>query len=337
MINVNIFTMVDYDNFSYQLDEKHFPKSEYEFYDNSDADIVWDLVVVYEGINVPKRVRYKRGGLIFISGEPPMSRVYPKGFINQFDILITQHPHLSHPNNIQYHPCMNWHLGLDYGNNVKSIFTFDELAYMKPIEKTKNISMITSSQRMMPGHNRRMNFLEELKKEFGESIDLYGRGIKPINTKMEALKDYRFAICIENSNIPHYWTEKFADPILAYTVPIYWGCTNIADYFSPNSYIAIDLDNRKEAMDVIREILKRPEAIYQKHLPYLLEARKQIIEKYNFYIEIEKLFGTQMNSDNSIVETTIRPAKTFKAFPFLFYKLRLKRLLYRWYLTYIRK
>lgn len=337
MLKVNIFTMVDYDNFSYQLNKELFPESEYKFYYNSDADIVWDLVVVYEGTNIPRHIRYKKGGLIFISGEPPMSRVYPRAFINQFDTLITQHPHLKHPNNIQYQPCMNWHLGLDYGNGIKSIYTFEELANMPPIKKSKNISMITSAQRMMPGHNKRMNFLENLKQKIGNSIDLYGRGIRPIDIKMEALKEYRFAICIENSNIPHYWTEKFADPILAYTVPIYFGCTNITDYFSPNSFIAIDINNKEEAIKKIQEILKDPEAIYQKHLPYILDAREKIIGKYNFFNEIIRLFGDLMRTERPTVETIITPAKSCKNYTFLFYKLRLKRLLYKWYLTYIKK
>lgn len=338
MKKINIFTSSYTVRFAHQLDKTLFPESEYEFYEDSDADIEWDLVIVYEGVKTPKHIRYKKGGLIFMSGEPPMSRVYPQGFLNQFDTLITQHPNLRHPQNIQHQSCLNWLLGLDYSNNLKSIYTFEELANMPPIEKTKNISMITSSQRMMPGHNRRMNFLQELKKNFGEAIDLYGRGIKPINTKMEALKDYRFAICIENSNIPHYWTEKFADPILAYTIPIYFGCTNITDYFSPNSFISININKPQEALKTIRKILNDPEGIYQKHLPYLLEARKDILKKYNFFNEIERMFGNLMNVPHRpIIETTIKPVQTFRSYKFLHYKLRFTRLLYKWYLTYIKK
>ena len=78
MININIFTETPSRiEFLQQINFEKFPKSEYYFAENSTEDIDWDLVVVYEGVKQPVNFRCKKGNLIFISGEPPMSRVYP--------------------------------------------------------------------------------------------------------------------------------------------------------------------------------------------------------------------------------------------------------------------
>ena len=37
-------------------------------------------------------------------------------------------------------------------------------------------------------------------------FDLFGRGYRPINNKIEGLKDYRYSIVIENSKSDYYFT-----------------------------------------------------------------------------------------------------------------------------------
>lgn len=330
MININILTWREgKETFLYMLDKKRYPETEYHIVENSDEDIVWDLVVVYEDIVRPHTVRYRKGGLVFISGEPPMSHVYATPFLKQFDTIITQHPTLHHPNNIQSQPCLNWHLATSYKQGGDCIFSFDEVNDMQAMSKTKNISMITSALRMMPGHNHRMNFVEAMKERFGDKIDLFGRGIKPVDTKYEALKDYRFAICIENSNIPHYWTEKFADPILSYTVPIYFGCTNINDYFDPCSYIAIDISDTEKALDTLQHILDNAASIYEEHLPYVKEARRKLIEEYNLFPTLIDKFAQHLSLKPTETTVTLHSRNSFWQHKWLVYKLRLTRLFYK--------
>ncbi len=76
-----------------------------------------------------------------------------------------------------------------------------------------------------------MIFFDTINKYFEKEIEFFGKNINPIHDKADALLRYKFSICIENSSINDYWTEKFADPILAYTIPIYYGCMNIEDYY----------------------------------------------------------------------------------------------------------
>ena len=46
-----------------------------------------------------------------------------------------------------------------------------------------------------------------------------------------------FHICVENQQVRHYFTEKIIDPMLTYTIPVYWGCPNINSYFHTEGMI----------------------------------------------------------------------------------------------------
>ena len=61
---------------------------------------------------------------------------------------------------------------------------------------------------------------------------------------------------MENAVIPDYWTEKIADCFLAWTLPIYYGCPNLEDYFPEKSFIRIDIEKPEEAIDsIVNKIL----------------------------------------------------------------------------------
>lgn len=314
----------------HELDRSVFPENEFYIQENSKEDIIWDLVVVYEGVSEPYSVKCKKGNLIFISGEPPMSRVYPKSFLAQFNTLITQRPNLPHHDNRQYHPCMNWHLFFSFSQN-KYLVDYATVRDMPQPAKAKKISMITSSKRMMPGHGKRMNFVESMHKRLGSEIDFFGQGIKFVDTKAEALCDFLFTISVENSSIANYWTEKFADPILSYTVPIYFGCTNIDSYFPKDSYIKIDINDLNGSYATIKSILENPIEVYKRHLPSLLEARQLLLERYNIFSELFHVFGQQMKQEKEEEQRVVLPSRAFHSYKYLYTWLRFKRYIWRCY------
>jgi hypothetical protein len=43
--------------------------------------------------------------------------------------------------------------------------------------------------------------------------------------------------CLENSQSPHYWTEKLTDAYLGWAFPLYVGCPNVGDYFAKESFL----------------------------------------------------------------------------------------------------
>jgi hypothetical protein len=56
----------------------------------------------------------------------------------------------------------------------------------------------------------------------------------------EPLFESQFHICIENSRQKNYFTEKLIDCFVTKTIPIYWGCPNIKDFFDISSIIIVD-------------------------------------------------------------------------------------------------
>ena len=53
----------------------------------------------------------------------------------------------------------------------------------------------------------------------------------------KVLFDSMFHIAIENTAIGNYFTEKIIDCFQTRTVPVYWGCTNIGEYFNADGIL----------------------------------------------------------------------------------------------------
>lgn len=111
--------------------------------------------------------------------------------------------------------------------------------------KTKNISIIVSDKTTTVGHKLR----HEIVREFGGRVDVYGTGYRPIADKLEALRDYRFTIVVENCRRDYYFTEKLIDAFATGTVPIYWGCPKIAEVFGGRAVIPF------ETMDELKRLV----------------------------------------------------------------------------------
>ena len=100
--------------------------------------------------------------------------------------------------------------------------------------KNKLISMIYSNKNQFKGHKLRHEIAEEL----AGKVDLFGTGASsPIEFKEQALSDYMYTIVVENVSAENYFTEKIVDPILLGTVPLYWGCPNIENFFMKDAII----------------------------------------------------------------------------------------------------
>jgi hypothetical protein len=114
-------------------------------------------------------------------------------------------------------------------------------------EKTKNISIIASIKKTTSGHKLRHEVIDLYRSKID---DLYGGGYKFVQNKIEALRDYRFSIVIEQDNCPDLFSEKLIDCIMTGTVPIYWGCGgNIGKYFNIDGII--NFNNASELSSIL--------------------------------------------------------------------------------------
>ena len=103
-------------------------------------------------------------------------------------------------------------------------------------EKTKLVSMIASNKRMCEGHARRLQFVDK----FRDKLDFYGRGFNEISCKEDGLRDYMFSVGIENAVYDTYFTEKLTDCFACGTIPIFYGCKGVTEYFNENGIIFLD-------------------------------------------------------------------------------------------------
>lgn len=118
--------------------------------------------------------------------------------------------------------------------------------------KNKNLCLIASQKKYAQGHKIRHAIADTIGNRY--EIDLYGRKYKefPEGAKVDFLKDYRFEITLENSKLVNYFTEKIIDAFRVGTVPIYWGCPNISDFFNPDGIIAFN--SGKELKNILNDL-----------------------------------------------------------------------------------
>ena len=230
---------------------------------------------------------------ILVTTEPTTITRYGRAFAKQFHYLITNQDEkvLPHPNAIRSQTGNVWYYGKDY----------DAVVSVSHPNKTKKISTVCSNkQQGHTIHKLRYEFTKIMEERIPE-LERFGRGFKWIETKAEALDDYEFHVAIENHFAPHVWTEKLADAFLGLTVPIYYGCPNVYDYFPKESLIQIDLYDVEGSIAKIKEIIAT-EGEYERRLDAVKEARRRVIEEYNLLAMINTIVensDTQKQSEVS--------------------------------------
>ena len=143
----------------------------------------------------------------------------------------------------------------------------NEISY--EYEKTKLVSMMYSSKRFAPGHDIRFQIANTL----NDVVSLMGSGNTGVHLKkkINSCKDYAFSIVIENCKEDYYFTEKIIDCFLTGTIPIYWGCPSIGNFFNKSGFITFD------TLDEITEIVKNKQYL----LDFYIKNMYSIIENYN--------------------------------------------------------
>lgn len=89
---------------------------------------------------------------------------------------------------------------------------------------------------------------------------------KNVSNKMDFLRNYKFTMAFENASYPGYTTEKIVQPMLAGSIPIYWGNPEITRDFSDKSFINVHTyKNLEKVVDRIIEI-DNDDNLYQSYL-----------------------------------------------------------------------
>jgi hypothetical protein len=163
-----------------------------------------------------------------------------------------------------------------YKSTLVDTYNFPTEA-LKMYNKTKLVSAVVSTKAFLPGHVKRLHFINSIK----DRIDLFGRGTgKEIPSKLDALADYMFSVAIENISCDdNYFTEKLVDCFLTGTIPIYHGCVNIGEHFDSRGILYFE--NEEQLINIFNNL--SPEKYYK-----MLEYAR---------INYEKCFSLPLNND----------------------------------------
>lgn len=179
---------------------------------------------------------------------------------------------------------------------------FDQLVAMPYQAKTKRLSCVNSGMySQVLEHRLRVEFLARFTREYPH-IDIWGRGIDKFinpatfrgelnyngNCKLRGFIDHEYALVLENVRLPNTWSEKICDPLLSWTVPIYWGASNIDYFFPAESYFALPFDITTVTPAMIEEILARPV-----NVDALRAARNDLLFKWNIWPTIQRIADGQ--------------------------------------------
>ena len=231
-----------------------------------------DVVIIQNYLRYDSSIESRKGFIWKWDNEPIVNDSIDRGY----DRVFT-HLSINSPKVVTAPPILDWWVDKSY----------DELDTISCPEKPLTISAIASTKDWIAGHRLRGEFVERAISEFPE-MDVFGRGReREVEDKWEGLAPYRYSLAIENTSKEDYWTEKISDCFLSYTVPFYWGATNISDYFPEQSYIWLPIDRPDEAIEIIRETLATDE--WDKRLPALIEARTRVLKRFSLHAQVTRL------------------------------------------------
>lgn len=136
--------------------------------------------------------------------------------------------------------------------------------------KTKLCSIMTGSA-VTEGHKLRLA-AREIYKDFFDGSKGYDS--PKARWRDPWISDFCFSVAIENSRQAHYFSEKIIHLFRSGTIPIYWGCPTIDQFFDPEGIFVF------ETLEELGEILKTLSfEEYEKRLP-AVQRNFKIAERY---------------------------------------------------------
>ena len=225
------------------------------------------------------RLACPRERTILVTGEPTSVKFYNSVYTRQFGHLLTNRPYEA-----EKHP--HYHFGRGYylwyvGRTYPEIRAFTAPA------KTKMISAVYSAKKMRHTQHHARSVLLDYLMENVKGLDRFGKDVRPIKRKYEALDEYKYHIAVENHIGEGHWSEKIADALLCECLPFYAGDPSLGNVLPRDSFIQIPIDDPKNAAEIINAAIAAGE--YEKRLPAIREARRLLQEKYNFRDQVIEL------------------------------------------------
>lgn len=301
-------------------------------FDVDDRD--YDFLVAYEDLSpLPGSSKVLRSeplacapiNTMLLTTEPASIRIDGPHYLRQFGHIWTnKHPSLvRHPRQIRETPPLRFFYGRNLAGGAHLPVPED------PPPKSADLSAMSSTKAMVHTvHARRLAFFTELKAELGDSLNLFGRGIQPVDDKAEAMSSYRYHIAVENHVEPGHFTEKLTDCFVAGCLPFYFGDPNFTKVFPTDAVIPIDIFDVPATAQIIRDSIATDQ--FEARRSAILEARATTLHRFNTLRavadRVEKVYTSNAVSRGVIHgRHAFRKAHPFKAAQDAFFVAQLRR------------
>ena len=107
------------------------------------------------------------------------------------------------------------------------------------LNKLNHISFVTSTKNFTSGHELRhniFNFFENVNTI--NDLEIYQHKSPPFHIRRnDFFETSKFHVAVENAKEVNYFTEKLIDCFASKTIPVYYGCSNIGDFFNLDGMI----------------------------------------------------------------------------------------------------
>ena len=257
----------------------------------------YDWLVVFDELDGREELACPRERTVLATWEPVSIKSYTPSFVRQFGHLLTNRPPEAegHPHTHLGRGYFYWFNGLPYAANATRAIP----------PKTADLSMVCSAKRMRrTRHADRFRLAEAIARGV-PGVAWFGHGVRPVARKHEALDPYRYHVAVENHIAPHHWTEKLADALLSECLTFYAGDPLIGEVLPPECVIPIPIGDPDEAVRIIRGAIAADE--YARRLGAVREAKRLILEKYNFWAQVIALVEGEEKGGAAAPSSSPRP------------------------------
>ena len=239
--NINLFAStksINYSGYVIDIVKKYLNKEITYVNDYMNADII------ISHITDRHKLLNEKGLNIIISGES-------RDIVDNYDIYIGTRTNTKANSSI-YIP----YLYLSLKEHYKSIKPNDYL-------NTKKLFCAFMYSYDVPHRIKYFNLLNGYKRVDGLGNSCHNKDIINKNREnnsylddaVEIYTEYKFVLALENFYQEGYFTEKIINPLIAGSIPIYWGTPDVFNYINKKRVIYIqDYKNDEELMDKIIEL-----------------------------------------------------------------------------------
>jgi hypothetical protein len=143
-------------------------------------------------------------------------------------------------------------------------------------------------------------------KEFPENVVFYrstlefnGYVVPDINqnpilnetNKLNILSTFQFSVVIENSQQTNYFSEKLIDCLVTKTIPVYWGCPNISEFFDTTGWVFF-----KDKDDLVSKLSTIDTGHYSRNQEIVEKNFIEAMKYASFYKNLERQAKGALNS-----------------------------------------